>query len=81
MPEGGATVRPAQGATASSYPGSPIGSRAGTPTLYGLEADCTEDSIRSERRRGIKLIKHALPLLWVQRDGKEVVSLCSGWRL
>lgn len=51
------------------------------PKLYGLETDCTERTLRSQRRRGIKRIKHALPLLWVQRDGKEAVSGCSGWRL
>ena len=62
-------------------PETPLGSRAGTPKLCGSEPDCTEDSIRSQRKQGIKMIKHALPLLWVQRDGKEAVSGCSGWRL
>ena len=43
--------------------------------LHVLDAYCTQDSIRSKRGREIKLIRHALPLLSVQRDGKEVVSV------
>ena len=78
MREGGATVRTAPGPTASSHlpsPEGPLGSRAGKPHAPCVGRLLYPGLYQVKKGREIKLIRHALPLLSVQRDGKEVVSV------
>lgn len=81
-PGGGATVRPAQGATTLYYPEAPLRSRAETPKLYGLEADCTAEDSKVTKETRIKRDQaRSSSSVGSEGRGKRLCLELRGWRL